>query len=466
LIERLLATFLMKQRLNGKSNSRKHLANTASPARLLAFEILRRVEESGAFASVLLAAREAELPANDRGLCHELVMGVLRHRLWLDRLIAHYANRDSERLDPAVRTVLRLGLYQLRLLTRIPASAAVNESVKLVRIARLRSADTLVNAVLRRATRESDFDPLIEITDAIERAAVQTSHPQWLIARWTKAFGIDETCLLAQANNTNPSLAFRVVHQRAAESEVIQLIRKAGAGVAASKLAPQAWLATGTTSVVRQLALEGVVYLQDEASQLIGHVLGAQEGERILDLCAAPGSKSTHIADLTNDRAFVVCGDVHAHRLLTLNRIAANQRLSSLHAVNLDGLNELPFAEQSFDRVLVDAPCSGTGTLQRNPEIRWRISVADIDEAARQFRLLVSASRMVKVGGQLVYSTCSVELEENERVVARFLEGGSGFRPMELAVNPALLCAPGAARIWPQRDKADGFFVAGFERLR
>jgi 16S rRNA (cytosine967-C5)-methyltransferase len=130
-------------------------------------------------------------------------------------------------------------------------------------------------------------------------------------------------------------------------------------------------------------------------------------------------------------------------------------------------LKGLPFAEQSFDRVLVDAPCSGTGTLQRNPEIRWRITLADIEElSARQFRLLVAASRMVKVGGQLVYSTCSVELEENEQVIARFLEDCAEFRPINLGVNPALIGASGAARVWPQRDKADGFFIAGFERRR
>lgn len=455
----------MNQRLIGKSSSGKYSANTASPARLLAFEILRRVEESGAFASVLLTSREAELQGKDRGLCHELVMGVLRRRLWLDRLIAHYANRDPERLDPAVRVILRLGLYQLRFLSRVPASAAVNESVKLVRVAGLRSADSLINAVLRRVTREPEFDPLVDLTDPIERLAVETSHPQWLIAHWARAFGMDETCRFAKANNANSAVAFRVVHNRAPEAEVIQLVRNAGTVVSPSRLAPGAWLATGSAIAIRQLALEGIVYLQDEASQLVAHVLGAKEGERILDLCAAPGSKSTHIADLANDKAFIVSGDVHVHRLRTLKMIAANQGLRSVHAVNFDGLQEPPFATGSFDRVLVDAPCTGTGTLQRNPEIRWRISPADFEDlSARQIRLLVSASQMVKVGGQLVYSTCSVELEENEQVVSRFLEATGGFRSTDLSVNPSLVCAPGAARIWPHRDQADGFFIAGFQR--
>lgn len=452
----------MKQTLGGKSSGPR---DTVSPARLLAFEILRRVEESSAFASVLLTSREAELQPNDRGLCHELVMGVLRRRLLLDRLIAHYADRDPVRLDLPVRVALRLGLYQLRFLSRVPPSAAVNESVKLARVARVRSADGLVNAVLRRATREPDYDPVAALADPLERIAVETSHPLWLIERWAKTLGLDETAAFARANNVTPSIAFRVIQNRASESEVIQAIRAAGAVMLPSLLTPKAWRAEGSSKIVRQLAQEGVIYLQDEASQLVAHVLGAKEGERLLDVCAAPGSKSTHIADLTNDKAFIVSGDVHCHRLHTLTSIAAIQQCNSIYAVNMDATGELPFTASSFDRVLVDAPCTGTGTLQRNPEIRWRISPADIDDlAARQFQILVSASRMVKPGGRLVYSTCSVEPEENEGVVERFLEATNGFEPIVLSVKPALLCGPGLARIWPHRDKADGFFIAAFER--
>jgi len=431
----------------------------------MAFEILQRMEESSAFASVLLATRAEELEPNDRGLCHELVMGVLRHRLWLDRLIAHYANREPERLDVAVRIALRLGLYQLRFLSRVPPSAAVNESVKLVRVARLRSADSLVNAVLRRATREPEFNPLLALSDPIERIAVETSHPAWLIQRWTRAFGIDEAAAFARANNLNPGIAFRIVRNRASESEVIQSLGAAGISISPSPLSAGAWRAERSSNLLRQLALEGIVYTQDEASQLVAHVLGAKEGERILDVCAAPGSKSTHIADLTNDRAFIVSGDLHVHRLRTLSSIAGTQQLSSISAVNFDALNGLPFAEASFDRVLVDAPCTGTGTLQRNPEIRWRISPADIEDlSARQICILLHASRMVKPGGRLVYSTCSVESEENEEVVKKFFEETTGFERLTLPVRPSLISASGAARIWPHKDGADGFFIAGFER--
>jgi len=438
---------------------------SASPARLAAFDVLRRVEEESAFASVLLAAREEALRPNDRSLCHELVMGVLRRQLWLDYLIAHYANRAVERLDLPVRVALRLGLYQLRFLSRIPASAAVNESVKLMRIARLRSAESLVNAVLRRAAREPEYDPLTGIADPVEKVAVETSHPLWLIQRWNNAFGRDEATAFARANNEAPPVAFRVVNQRREASEVIGALRSAGASLSPSQIAPGAWRVTGAADLLRESARTGRIYIQDEASQLAARVVEARADDRVLDVCAAPGSKTTQLADLAGDCALVVAGDLHEHRLRTLNKISATHGLNSIRCVIFDGLRDLPFRDSTFDRVLVDAPCSGTGTLRRNPEIRWRISTGDIEAlAARQGSILRNASRTVKAGGRLVYSTCSVEPEENEQVVAEFLEQSDDFRQVALPLNPSLITASGAARIWPHRYGADGFFIAAFER--
>jgi len=415
---------------------------------------------------VLLASREEELNPLDRGLAHELVMGVLRWQLWLDRLIEFYANRGADRLDPAVRIVLRLGLYQLRFLTRIPASAAVNESVNMVKIARLRSAGGLVNAVLRRATREADFDPAAKIQDPVERISVATSHPAWLIERWIKAFGSDETEALARANNEPAPVAFRVVTRRANETEVLEQLLQAGATVTASRITPGAWRTTGGGSLLSELAANGEVYLQDEASQLVALAVEAKTGERVLDLCAAPGSKTTQIADYTNGLATIIASDFHEHRLRTLISSVKTQQLGNVHCVVLDGLQTLPMIA-GFDRVLVDAPCSGTGTLRRNPEIRWRISAEDIaDFARRQKALLINASRVVKPGGRLVYSTCSVEPDENEAVVAMFLENNESFELAELSLSPSIVIGTGQARTWPHRAGTDGFFLCAFQRKR
>jgi 16S rRNA (cytosine967-C5)-methyltransferase len=451
---------------------REGSARRVSASRRAASEILRRVEEDGAFAAVLLAGAGEELRADDRALCYELVLGVLRRQLWLDKLIAHYAGREAASLDLPVRRALRLGLYQLRFLTRIPASAAVNESVNLAHEARLRSAANFINAVLRRATREPHYEPAAHAPTELERLAVATSHPAWLVERWVNFFGASEAESFAHANNRTPPVAFRVNPARAKVDEVIARLHADGIAVQPSRIAAGAWRvgASGgggaAAAQLRALTSEGAIYMQDEASQLVAQVVGAREGERVLDVCAAPGSKTTQIAAGAGEGALVVAGDLHAHRLRVVRESAARQGLENIRTVVYDAEGApLPFAAGAFRRVLVDAPCTGTGTLRHNPEIRWRITPADIDElAARQRRILSNAARAVGVGGRLVYSTCSVEPEENEAVVVAFLETHPTFELIRPDVPDALLTKEGAARTWPQRDDTDGFFVAAFSK--
>ncbi len=455
---------------------------TTSPARRAAFQILRRVELEGAYASVLLANLDRGMREDDRALCHELVLGVLRRQLWLDRALEHFANRSSDKIDLPVKLALRLGLYQLRFLSRVPASAAVNESVNLVRGAGLRSAASFANAVLRRATREPDYNPARGVESASEKLAIETSHPLWLIERWTSAFGFAETEALAHANNEPAPTAFRFTQRRKDAKQIIEDLESKGAQMSPSNIAPEAWrvamyrTARGservdsgeqqitTSALLREFSRDGLIYLQDEASQLVAHLLSIRPGDRVLDVCAAPGSKTTHLAALA-PQALIVAGDLHAHRLRTLNEIANQQDVHNITPVACDATQRLPFAGAWFDRVLVDAPCSGTGTLRRNPEIRWRLAAADIDELSKkQTRILVNASAAVRAGGRLVYSTCSVEPEENEQVVENFLREHEDFRRALLDVTAALHTENGAVRTWPHRHNTDGFFVAAFER--
>ncbi len=433
-----------------------------SAARRSAFDILRRVETESAFASVLLATLDAQMRHDDRALCRELVLGVLRQKLWLDQVIEHFANRKFEKLDLSVRVALELGLYQLRFLTRIPASAAVNESVTMVRASREQSAAGFVNAVLRRAAREPNYEPAADFSDPIEKLSVETSHPRRLLERWINQLGFGEACRFARANNETPPTAFRLT-RLAQRDSVIEKLRAAGAELIPSTISPDGWRVSGAGSALNELALRGEIYLQDEASQLLAHTLRTEDGDRVLDVTAAPGSKATHIATIAPG-ADVIAGDIHSHRAKTMRQLAAKQGVR-IHVILHDGAQALPFPNHSFARVLLDAPCSGTGTLRRNPEIRYRLQAEDIAQlSAQQSRMLANAARVLRPGGRLVYSTCSVEPEENEQVVTEFLASHPEFAPAHPSAPGAVITSDGYARTWPQRDGCDGFFFASFER--
>ncbi len=446
-----------------------------SPARRAAFEILRRVEAEGAYASSLLATVDARLQDNDRGLCHDLVLGVLRRQLWLDRALEHFSSRRLAGVDLPVRLALRLGLYQLRFLSRIPPSAAVNESVNLVRAAGLRSASSFTNAILRRATREPDYDPAEGILDPVEKLAIATSHPMWLIERWAQVLGLAEAAALARANNEPAPVAFRLtakaIEKEGRAGRIIDELRAAGVELQRSKIAPNAWRVIGSKpKLVRSLTSDGLIYLQDEASQLVAHLLDAQSGDRVLDVCAAPGGKTTHIGALA-PQATIVAGELYEHRSRLLRELAPAQGIDSIQVVVADATADLPFANASFDRVLVDAPCSGTGTLRRNPEIRWHLNASDVAELSlKQKRILAHAAQMVRPGGMLLYSTCSLERDENEAVAEAFLKEHDRFaqlRPANaqtLNIPVDLATASGAIRTWPHRHDVDGFFMIMFRR--
>ena len=445
-----------------------------SPARRAAFEILRRVEDEHAYAASLLSTVDPDLSGSDRALCYELVLGVLRWQLWLDRVLEHFAKRRLEKVDLPVRLSLRIGLYQLRFLSRVPPSAAVNESVNLVRAAGLQSAASFANAILRRAAREAQYDPAENVSNPIEKLAISTSHPEWLIERWVSALGLEEAGSLARANNEPGATSFRLTAKTISgdgdAQRIIEQLNAAGAAVEPSKITPGSWRVNGQRpALLRDLTSAGLIYLQDEASQLVAHLLDAQAGDRVLDVCAAPGSKTTHISALA-PQAIVVAGDLYEHRLRLLRELANAQAVNAL-LVGLDATGRLPFAPASFDRVLVDAPCSGTGTLRRNPEIRWRLSPADITElSAKQRRILERAAEMVRPGGRLLYSTCSLEVDENEAVAKDFATEHPEFEQLRLAapVNSngglKLETEIGAIRTWPHLHDVDGFFMIAFQR--
>ena len=432
-----------------------------SPARVAAFEILLKIETERAFSSVLLPLYEEKLQPKDRALCHALTLGTLRKQIYLDRIIEKLTNKKTGKLDSAVLIILRIGLCQLLFLDKIPAHAAINEAVNLVQKAKKTSAKNLVNAVLRRVTREK-----IELNyaDETEKTAIETSHPRWLIEKWESQFGLEEAKKLAVANNVTPDLVFRLTVK--SDENTIEILRKLGLKIVESGIVANAWKVSGSNEMLRLYAAEGKIYFQDEASQLVGQAADLKEGESFLDVCAAPGSKATQIWDLgfgISDLIFA--GDFYEHRVRNLKENCLRQGADFIKIVRYDAEKTLPFADESFDVVLVDAPWSGTGTIRHNPEIRYFLQENDFDELAeKQLRILQSASKVLRKNGKLIYSTCSLEREENEVVAGKFLAENREFEPVAPKVLGRFMTPEGYARTFPQKDDADGFFVAVFEK--
>jgi 16S rRNA (cytosine967-C5)-methyltransferase len=406
------------------------------------------------------------LSTEDRALAREITLGVLRWQLLLDYFIQRFSQRMIDQLDPPVLIALRMGIYQIRFLTRIPHSAAVSDAVDLVKRSRSKSAAGFVNAVLRKAASNTGEEPGAGFS-GIERAAIESSSPIWLLERWTRQFGPDSAHTLALANNRPAKMAFRINTLKADRTSVVTALEAAGVRMRQSSVAPGGLVAEdGPPAALLEAADAGSIYLQDEASQLAGLLLAPRPGQLILDMCAAPGSKTTHIAALTGDSAEIIACDLRSQRLSTLTKISARLGVTTVRAIACDATHELPLSEDLlFDRILVDAPCSGTGTLRQNPEIKWRLAAADITRlSALQLSLLERAEQRLKPGGRLVYSVCSVEREEGEDVIAEFLRG---HRSVELVTPDApseLVTSDGIVRTFPDRDGTDGFFIAVLEK--
>jgi 16S rRNA (cytosine967-C5)-methyltransferase len=454
-----------------------------SPARAAAFEILLRVERERSYASELLhSTRLDKLSSADHGLTTELVMGVLRWRSLLDLRIAQVSSQKIGKLDREVLVALRLAAYQLSFLTRVPARAAIFESVELVKAARKRSASTFVNAVLRklavgaaaRSAQESGEEfafKAIGVAPDAGSLAKESAHPEWLVARWAERFGLENARRICVYDQMPPATSIRVFDGLAQDDALAGEFAWDGVTVAPGHLLAAARTVLSGDVTQTEAYKLGRVAIQDEGSQLVAMLVG--RGSRILDCCAAPGGKTTILAQ-RNLGAVVVASELHPHRARLVRRLvgSANVRVVAGDA------RALPFSP-GFDRVLVDVPCSGTGTLARNPEIKWSLTLSDLgDLQSRQVAILKSAQELLTAGGRLVYSTCSLEHEENEEVVEAALAGATAFRINDCRgeleklresgelrdVEVASLVAGPYLRTIPGVHPSDGFFAAIVER--
>jgi len=428
-----------------------------APARTAAYNVLRVVGSGKMDLASALARERNRLPdERDRALAGEIATGTLRWQGAFDHVIANFAGRPLRKLDAEVIDILRLTMFQLLHLDRVPASAAVKDAVDMAGKAGKRSASGLVNALLRRVARERDKLPLPpRPSGAGDRAAalaylsITLSHPEWLVARWLDRHGFGEAESWAQFNNAPAALVLRANVLKVTRDELAQRLAAEGIDTTPAHRAPDGLVVRHGNPVGTRLHEDGLFVIQDEASQLVGHFAAARPGERILDACASPGGKTMIMAAAAGPRAAIVASDVRARRVDLLADTVRRSGAGNIKVVQADAGAGLPFLER-FDRVLLDAPCSGLGTVRRDPDIKWRRTEEDLAGlAAGQLAMLENVAVAVADGGHLIYSTCSSEPEENELVVQAFLRAHPEFQP---AGEPF--------RTFPFRDELEAFFAA------
>lgn len=462
----------------GRGQGPRKTAGPTAP-RLIAIRVVERVQRAGAYADLALhhALVESRMPPADRGLATELVYGTLRWRGRLDYLISQALDRDLEKLEPLVTSALRVGAYQLFFSDRIPANAAVDEAVRCVRAMGIERATGLVNAVLRKLAREGDRITFPDLaTDPHAHLVHACSLPAWLADRWLDQFGPEEAAKLAMSMNEPAPVTIRVNRTRTTREELLPSLLEAHPDAKLCQFAPDGIVLGRKGDLGQDPAfVSGLMSPQDEASQLVVELLDPQPGERILDTCAAPGTKSAAIAERLNGEGFVLALDRHGRRLRLVGRGTRRLQIGGVATLERDATKSLAdLAEQDgpFDRILIDAPCSGLGSLRRNPDARWRLRPDDLESLAKvQRELIESAAAVLRPGGSLVYSTCTVTPEENEAVVKGFMATRASWRIAARDEAPAsirpLMDAEGMLRLLPHRPECndmDGFFAVRLVR--
>jgi 16S rRNA (cytosine967-C5)-methyltransferase len=450
-----------------------------APARIAAFEILSATSSGSAdLPSAIAAARSRLDDDRDRALAAEIATGVQRWRAALDYLIVQFSRRRLAQLDAEVVEILRLSAYQLLHLTRVPASAVVDDAVDLTKRAGKQSARGFVNAILRSISRGRRDLPLPRRPEgasdreaALDYLSITLSHPRWLAARWLDRYGFETAEAWTRFNNSPAPLTLRVNRLRTSSESLVRRLSDEGVTVVPGAFAPDALLVRDGHPLRGAGVRDGWFVVQDEASQLVAQLAHARPGMRVLDACAAPGGKATAMAADMQNEGLLVAADVRDRRLELLRQTIAASEAHNVAIVQANLLQPLPFADV-FDLVVVDAPCSGLGTLRRDPDIKWRRREDDlVTLAAGELTMLQRAAEVVAPGGRLVYATCSSEPDENDGVVNAFLAGTERFvrvdaREAAPDLAPSVVDDRGWLRTEPHRHGLEAFFGAVLSRVR
>ncbi|SEJ11367.1 NusB antitermination factor [Propionispira arboris] len=439
-------------------------------AREIALKIINDVHTNDAYANVSLTRelRKHEVSDQDRRFVTELVYGCVKAGDSLDWILSQYINRPIKKIAPIIQDVLRLGIYQIFFMDKVPESAACNQSVELAKKYGHIGTVKFVNAVLRNAVRQPEKAVYPNGKgQATKYAALAYNHPEWLVKRWIKEFGYDMAVKLCEFNNTNAALSIRTNTLKTNRSDLMNILSAEQVVCYESEWTPEGLVCQSHPAMDQIKSLtEGLFQVQDESSMLVAHVLDPQPGEFIIDTCSAPGGKTTHIAALMQNKGRVLATDIYEHKLKRVNENAERLGIQIIQTELLDATQIGDVYEQQADRVLVDAPCSGLGVLRRKPDARWKKSPALLVELPKlQIEILKSAAKAVKPGGVLVYSTCTIAKEENQTVVNLFLADHPEFELEQTGqFLPYAKQKTTMVQLLPHIAGTDGFFIARMKR--
>ena len=437
-------------------------------ARKVALDALLEVEKMNGYSNKVLNRMlgDAGLEAAERRLTTRLLYGVLENKNLLDHIIRQYINFRINKLDPAIRNILRMGIYQIVFMENIPDSAAVNEGVKLAKLYKKRYSG-FVNGVLRTFLRKNKSYTLPDKEkDLLNHLTVVYSHPDWIVKRWLKRYGAEFTEDLLKSNNEIPDLIGRVNVMKTTRDAVLKSLEFDGFLVEPADLPDAFKVKTENAGSLAESDVfkSGAVTIQDIAAQAVGYIAGPKPGQFVIDMCAAPGGKSTHLASIMNDEGTVLSWDIYDHKIQKINENAQRMNLKSIQANLKDALEIDESLIEKADIVLLDAPCSGLGIIRRKPEIKFNKMEDDIFELAEiQSEMLDMAAKYIKPGGHLVYSTCTIEPEENEEQIKSFIKRHPDFKVenIKLDILPELWTheTEGYMTLYPNIHGTDGFFI-------
>ncbi|MBU9712464.1 16S rRNA (cytosine(967)-C(5))-methyltransferase RsmB [Evansella tamaricis] len=440
-----------------------------------ALDVLIKIEKNQAYSNLLLneTIKQSKVLEKDVPLLTELVYGTLQYKRTLDFYLSTFSKKTLNKLDLWVLILLRMSLYQMVYLDRIPDRAAIHEAVQIAKKRGHQGISGMVNGILRSIQREG-LPNIDSIEDPVEKMAVGTSHPTWLISRWLDQYGSERTELMAKANLQHPTYSARVNLLKGSVVDAILSLEQDGIESKKSDQIPESIIITKGSIIGTKAFKEGWLTIQDEGSMLVAHALSPEKDQMVLDACAAPGGKSTHLSERMQNTGKIISLDIHKHKVGLIEQQANRLGLTNIHANLLDARKATEnFEKESFDRILVDAPCSGLGVIQRKPDVKWTKTEEDIFRLSSiQKDILDSVWPLLKKGGRLVYSTCTVDLEENNHVITSFVsshEDALFDRDLKdrlpESFRDCLNVDKGMIQLFPGEKGTDGFFISAVQKI-